>query len=315
MTPVPRPPAGCEPSFGANAEVAVVVASIDARATVAASLARFVEETGARGEVILVDASRDGTADEAERAAPSVRVLRRPAGALAPELWAEGLRASSAPLVALSTAQMVPTAGWLAALRDRLEAAGAAVAGGPIAPDCGLSAADRALYLQRYVNYLPPLPPAVASRVEPPGDNALYRRDALAGLETLWERGFWEVEIHRRLRERDARLVMADAAVVTFQGGARLGLTLRQRQAHARHFAASRAQRMRSGERLARSAAAPMVPAVLLRRIAATLAARGQSLGPWMPALPWLSLLLAAWSVGEAAGTWFGPPADGRLAA
>ena len=35
------------------------------------------------------------------------------------------------------------------------------------------------------------------SRTEPPGDNAIYRRDRLAGLEDLLDRGFWEAEIHR----------------------------------------------------------------------------------------------------------------------
>ena len=60
---------------------------------------------------------------------------------------------------------------------------------------------------------------------------------------------------------------------------------------------------MGRAERWVRTAAAPAVPAVLLRRIAATLAARGQGIGPWVPALPWLSLLLAAWTLGEAEGT------------
>jgi hypothetical protein len=64
---------------------------------------------------------------------------------------------------------------------------------------------------------------------------------------------------------------------------------------------------MGRGERLARAAAAPLVPAVLIRRIFATLAARGRPIGPWLPALPSLSLLLAAWSAGEAGGTWLGP--------
>jgi hypothetical protein len=286
--------------------VSVVLASIDARSTIAASLSRFLDEAGSQGELILVDASRDGTAEEAERSFPRVQVLRRPAGWLAPELWRDGLAAAKAPLVAFSTAQMVPSAGWLAALRGRLETAHAAVVGGPIEPSPRLSANDRALYLLRYVNYLRPLPER--GPIEPPGDNALYRRSALAGLEAAWDDGFWEVEIHRRLRARGERLVMASEAAVEFRGGGRLAAAIRQRRSHARHYGATRAGQMGNLQRLARSAAAPAVPAVLLHRIAATLAARGRRLGPWLPALPSLSLLLAAWSVGEATGTWFGPP-------
>jgi hypothetical protein len=297
-----------QPSQGPGPQVSVVVASIEARATCVASLGRFVEEAGPRGEVILADGSRDDTAGVIERTFPTVRVVRLGPGPLAPELWSEGLRAARAPLVAFSTAQMVASAGWLSALRRALETTGAAVAGGPIEPAPALAAADRALYLQRYVNYLPPLP-AEADAIEPPGDNALYRRASLDRLEPLWRAGFWEVEVHRRLRERGERLTMAADAVLEFRGGARLGPALRQRRDHARHYGAARAQRMSSGERIARSAAAPVVPAVLIRRIAAVLAARGKPLGPWVPAFAPLSLLLAAWSVGEAEGTWRGRPA------
>ncbi|SIO15282.1 Glycosyl transferase family 2 [Singulisphaera sp. GP187] len=293
--------------------VSVVVASIEASVTIAASLARFVEEAGMQGEVILVDASRDGTADRARDRFPGLRILRKPPGRLAPELWRDGLNASDAPLVAFSTAQMIPARGWLESLRGCLESTGAAAVGGPIDPAPRLSAVDRAVYLLRYVNYLKPLPSV--AQTEPPGDNALYRRDALVGLETVWEAGFWEVEIHRRLRDRGATLGMANEAVVEFQGGGGLGLALRQRRDHARHYGAARGGRMTRAERLMRSAAAPLVPALLIRRITAALAQRGRGIGPWLSALPSLSLLLAAWSAGETTGTWLGPPARGRTVA
>lgn len=293
---------------GGQPGVSVVLASVDALATIIPSLTRFLEEAGAEGEVILVDASSDGSADRAEALFPGLRILRRPPGTLAPELWRDGLDASQAPLVAFSTAQMVPACGWLAALRDRLESTGASAVGGPIDPGPRLSPSDRAVYLLRYVNYLGPLPGG--GPVEPPGDNALYRRASLEGLESLWAAGFWEVEIHRRLRERAATLVMATASEATleFRGGGGLALALRQRRDHARHYGAARGRRMSPGERLVRSAAAPVIPALLIRRIAATLSRRGRRIGPWLPALAPLSLLLAAWSAGETAGTWLGPP-------
>lgn len=298
---------------GGPHQVSVVIASIEANATIAASLARFVEEVGVQGEVILVDASSDGTADLAQTLFPGLRILRNPPGTLAPELWRDGLNASRSPWVAFSTAQMIPARGWLESLGECLESTGAAAVGGPIDPAPRLSAADRAVYLLRYVNYLRPLPKV--SQVEPPGDNALYRRESLEGLEALWEAGFWEAEIHRRLRERGARLAMAGEAAVEFQGGGGLGLALRQRRDHARHYGAARGGRMSRSERLLRSAATPLVPAFLIRRIAAALAKRGRGIGPWLTAVPSLSLLLAAWSAGETTGTWLGPPARARTVA
>ncbi|WP_406693480.1 glycosyltransferase [Singulisphaera sp. Ch08] len=307
-------PALTHPTWQAGSPtVTVVVASIDASDTITASLTRFLEEVGMQGELILVDASGDGTADQAKALFPGLRILRRPPGTLAPELWRDGLNASETPLVAFSTAQMIPARGWLESLRGRLESTGAAAVGGPIDPASRLSPADRAVYLLRYVNYLRPLPKV--EQVEPPGDNALYRRASLEGLEALWEAGFWEVEIHRRLRERGASLAMASDASVEFQGGGGLGLALRQRRDHARHYGAARGGRMTRAERLMRSVVAPLVPAILIRRITAALAKRGRGIGPWLTALPSLSLLLAAWSAGETTGTWLGPPARGRTVA
>jgi hypothetical protein len=278
--------------------VSVVVAATDARATVGACLGRFAEEVAGRGEVLLVDASHDGTARLA--LATGVRVLRRAPGALAPELWRDGLEATDSPLVAFTTAAMVPAPGWLDALLARLEATGAAAVGGPIEPAAGLRAVDRAVYLLRYVNYLRPLPGAPG--VEPPGDNALYRRDRLRWLEASWAGGFWEAEVHRALRRRGEGFAMADDAVVTFHGGARLGRVTRQRFRHALRYGRDRAARMGLAERVARTAATPAVPLVLLRRAVAALRTRGVAVGSWTPALPALAVLLTAWTAGEAAG-------------
>jgi len=298
------------PGTDRHRPVAVIVASIDARSTALASLGRFAEEVGGRGEVVLVDASRDGTADLVGWAVPGVRVLRRPVGRLAPELWRVGLDETEAPLVAFSTAAMVPAVGWLDALLVRLGQTGASAVGGPIEPADGLGATDRAVYLHRYAGYLRPLP----EHAEPAGDNAIYRRDRLTALGPLPGCGFWEAEIHRALKERGDRLATSDRALVTFAGGSRLRSALDQRHRHARHYGASRAGRMRRAERLARSAAAPLVPVVMTGRIAGALRSRGRTVGPWLSALPRLSLLLAAWASGEARGVWEGPASDAQEA-
>jgi hypothetical protein len=291
----------------------VVLAAIDARRTVAESVARFSEELAGRGEVILVDASRDGTADEAASSKPSLRILRRPVGALAPELWRDGLEASSTPFVAFSTAQMVPRPGWCRRMLDALQTTHAAGVGGSIAPSADLTSVDRALYLLRYASYLPPLP--ASGPFEPPGDNAVYRRERLDRVAETWRSGFWEGEVHRRLRALGDTLGTAQEAVVEFRGGVQLGSALWHRHAHARHFGATRARTHSLSHRVARTMATPAVPAVLLSRIVRTLRRRKEPLATWSPALPQLALLLSVWSLGETAGAWLGPrPAADRAA-
>jgi hypothetical protein len=290
----------------AERRMAVVLASIDAAGTFRGSLERWLLEMDGPGEVIVVDASRDGTGDAIARWFPQVRLLRRVPGSLAPELWRDGLEATEAEVVAFSTTQMFPAEGWRRAMLERLDATGAAAVGGPILPSTALAeVAQRAVYLHRYVQYQRPL--IDPERVDPPGDNAVYRRDRLAGLEPLWKDGFWEVEIHRALRGRGELLTLSDAAVRHYGIGP-WGRLLRQRYVHARHFGASRARHLGRVARLVRIVAAPVVPAVLLSRIVAALRSRGHSLLPWLPTLPYLLLLLAAWSLGEALGLCFKRP-------
>ena len=292
------------PSLG---PLTVVLAAIDARSTVVESVAGFRSAIGDRGNVVLADASRDGTAELARERFPDLEILHFPSGRLAPQLWRDGMEATDTPLVAFSTAQMVPRADWLDRMLDALESTGAAGVGGPIAASPGLSATDRALYLLRYAGYAPPLPES--GRFEPPGDNAIYRRDRLVGLERAWKRGFWEVEVHRALRDRGETLASAAGAAVTFRGGSKLGPAIRQRLAHARHFGAGRARGRGISHRLIRSAATPAVPPLLLARIVGQLRRRGEPIGAWAGALPKLAVLLGAWSIGESAGAWLGPSA------
>jgi hypothetical protein len=284
----------------AELPMAVVLASIDAPRSWRGSIEGWLRELDGHGEVVVVDASGDATAHEIAARYPQVRVLRGAPCRLAPELWRDGLAATDQPLVALSTTQMVPEAGWRPAMLRRLEATSAAVAGGPIKPSERNNVIHRAIYLLRYVNYLPPLPAAGA--IEPPGENAVYLRERLTGLESLWAKGFWEVEVHGALRARGERTVMTGEPAVTYHGERRLFRVVQERYRHACCYGASRSRRFGPAHRLMRVATAPLVPAVLLVRIAHTLRARSAPLVPWLPELPFLLLLLAAWSLGEARG-------------
>jgi hypothetical protein len=283
--------------------VAVVVALNDpATPALRARLARFAEEVGALGEVLLVDASGTPAGQEAARDLARVRVMERPVGRLAPMLWRDGLIATDSALVAFTTAQMNPRSGWLVALKVQLLQMNGAGVGGPIMPGPGLSTTDKAVALLRYSSYFP----AVGSdrlRVDPPGDNALYRRDGLMEVESAWADGFWEVVVHKALRDRGKTLTMAESAVVTFEGGVGLGSMIRQRMRHACLYGAGRSAGLGPMARLARALAGPLIPPLLCLRIVKSLRTREIGLRPWISAAPRLILLATAWALGEAMGT------------
>ncbi|MGE3818694.1 MAG: glycosyltransferase [Isosphaeraceae bacterium] len=292
--------------------VAIVLASIGGARSLGPCLSAFARELAGRGEIVVVDASPDGPPDLGSRTARTPwRLLHRDPDWLAPELWADGIDATDAPLVVLSTTQTSPQSGWLDTLLDRLARTDAAAVGGPIDAAEGLSPFDRALYLQRYANYRSPLP--VDRPIDPPGDNVIYRRDRLTGLEPLWAAGFWEIEIHRRLRERGESLVMAPEAILRFQGGSPRIRTLIQRFSHARKYGSDRTRDLNRAGRLVSAARAPLVPPLLASRCLRALRAREESIVPWSTSFPALALILGAWASGEAWGTLLGDRGRSRI--
>ncbi len=291
--------------------VAVVLASIPGPAF-EASVAGFLREVEGLGSVVLVEgASRrpfpqttshpnppqqGGRGPERRSDDPGLRILPSSSSRLVPELWRDGLRSVDAEMVAFSTTQMVPRAGWLRALMGRLGRSDAWGVGGSIAAGDRLGPVDRAVYLQRFLAY----GPGTSLPLRPSGENALYRRDRLAEVEGAWAHGFWEAEVHRRLEDRGARWAPEPSAVVDYAGATSLGEIVRQRVAHARRFGASRP----SGR--VRGLAAPLVPAVLLGRAGRGLIRRRMAVGPWLAAVPSFLVIASAWAAGEALGAWSG---------
>jgi len=227
----------------------------------------------------------------------AVRRIEVP-GALVPSLWREGIRAASAPSVALTISPMVPDADWV----ERLRAArvkGEAV-GGAIEPAEGLRLVDRAEHLCRYSRDM--LPFEEHACLDLPGDNAVYDRASLDAVSETWADGFWEPDVHRALAERGARLVHDPSVVVRMGRSAGFSAFVRQRWQHGRAHGRQRGAHLGRAANLARIAAAPIVPIVLLLRVSRELGRRRRSRLGLLPLLPVLASFDVAWALGEARG-------------
>jgi hypothetical protein len=286
---------------GSPGPLAIIVAVTDPAAPLFAErLARFAEEAGPQGEVFIIDSSGVLNAYWLASRFPNIRVLYRPIGQLAPQLWRDGLVRTEAPLIAFTTAQMRFGPGWRVALIDRLNETNASGVGGPIAPGASLSLIDRAVALIRYSRYFPPISPKITD--EPPGENALYRRDRLRDVEPSWADGFWEIEVHQALRQRGEVLAMASSAVVTFEGGSLWRSILQQRFRHAKRYGAYRSKDANLLVRLAKFVMTPLVPPLLCLRIIRNLLSKRIRLWRWVAAGPGVMLFATVWAIGEAVG-------------
>jgi glycosyltransferase involved in cell wall biosynthesis len=289
----------------AGPRLSVVIGSQNARRTLAECLAvlgRAGREPSV--EIVVADASADGTADLVRERFPGVRLVTRSPGALVPELWAAGIAASRGPIVALTSAHCVPEPDWLHRVLQALSDGTAAV-GGAIEPDADAGAVQWAVYFCRYSRYMLPFPAEAVDDLA--ADNAAYRRDALDVCRAAWADGFWEPTVHAALRRSGGVLRLDPALVVRHRGAFPLGRFLGQRFRHGRAF--GRARALPGPWRRLLALAGPAIPLVLLGRIVRRVAARRRHRAALVRALPALGLFLAAWAAGEVVGYLEGPTA------
>lgn len=230
-----------------------------------------------------------------------------------PELRREGIHAAKGDVVALTESWMEPCGGWIEALREaHREHAGVPVVGGPVAFPCSgvsVSRLEWADYFSEYGEHVPGREGgaelSTAERIS--GANCSYKRWALEECRDLIEQGAWEPRIHERLQQRGHELKRAAGARVCYHRPAALGPLLGERFQHGRGHAVEQRPERSAIERIARGAAAPLVPWVLLTRVWRGLPTSDGLRGRFLSAAGWILALNAAWALGEAAGNWFGP--------
>lgn len=278
--------------------ISVVVATRHGGPPVDECLRRLATQVDAvQGEIVLVDGTGGMLAPITNG---GVRHLTAERDALVPELWSVGVRAASAPIVALTIGQCVPAEGWLASiLRAAVEHPTIAGFGGSIdAPHTGRGR-DWAMYFSRYSAYMPPLGDGPVAEVA--ADNAAYRVEALRVAPSAWS-AFWENLVHAELRAHGWTLRLAGDMPVQLGPCPSARAFCRERYHHGRHFAATRPALTATGRAL-RAVTAPALAPFLLARIAMRVA---RSRRDWIPqlvrALPWLAAFMVSWSAGEAAG-------------
>jgi hypothetical protein len=282
----------------ASCELSVIVGSLDAAGTLRECLSALsVACAGIATEILVVDASADDSARIAREAGSGVRVISLPVGSLVPALWGMGVREARGRVVAFTIGQCIVEPGWARALLEGL-GAGAVGVGGRLDVRRGTSATGRATFFLRYSAWLS-VPDGPAQEIA--GDNAAYDLAALRRVRDSESAPFWEVEAHARFRQLGQGLVIHPGATAWFTDDTSLGTMAARRFAHGHH---SGSFRVRSGIRTRWQMVfgAPLVPVVLLVRVARRVVrAPGHLLG-FVSSLGAFMVLAAAWAAGEALG-------------
>ncbi|MBA2271796.1 MAG: hypothetical protein H0W20_14555 [Chthoniobacterales bacterium] len=237
---------------------------------------------------------------ELVRQFPWVEWLPPAPDALIPNLWSQGLAAARGEVVAITIAQFTPAADWVAQIRaahGRLDSAGI---GGAIDPPARGSAVAWATYFLRYSSLFKLDREQKVNDLA--GDNASYKREAIAAHAKSIREGFWEQEFHRLVLAEGESLSFVPEIRVTQTASFGLRRFCAQRFSHGRHFGDDRVRGRSFLFRLAGIVAAPLIPVLLLAKILQRLRAKPSYLGSFLHSLPVLLLFIAAWATGEVWG-------------
>jgi len=292
-------------------DVSVIIASIESARTMAECIRSIRDAVGARQhELIVIDASRDGSADIAEEMVGAQNVIRCGPGVLTPRLWAVGIARSRGRFVALTTGHFVVEPSWVSSLTRPLGARVAGTAGAMALAD-GTAITDWAVFYLRYSEFLTP-PERLKDGVPGiPADNAAYHGEDVRRFVSGTRDGFWEVEFHQQLHAAGRSLALVAGALARYGRSFRFGTIARHRFSHGMHSGAWRAA---SGLRSAPAIifGAPLVPPLLAVRVWRRVRRLPEHRRRFLECLPAFLALASMWALGEAVGAARGGAATPR---
>ncbi len=284
-------------------ELSVIILIGERRARAGRALESVLHQDGAGSiEVLLMDAAAESHPALDASEDPRVRVVRVEPGSAFGRVRADGVRASSAPLVAFLEDHCWAHPGWLRALmaahQGPWDAVGFEIH--PANPGVGISDAVALM------NYGPWLPPALAGEnTLLPGHNCSYRREALLGqgqrLDSLLGA---EAALQWSLALKGGRLYMEPACKVSHLNETRLSNILAGYFLWNRCFAPIRAGIYNWSllRRLAWTLATPLVPLVRMLKLGRLAIARPEF---WRPLIRWAPVIFLAQlsaALGQAVG-------------
>jgi glycosyl transferase family 2 len=230
---------------------------------------------------------------------PGVRLAASEDAQTPPELAARAIPAATGDEILLTEDHCEPGPDWVRYLVEN-HAPDRGAVGGTVDVRPGTPAMDWAFFFADFFRFAPPATPGPSRALTV--CNVAYRRADLMAIRPIWQRRFLETEVNAELARRVGPLQLVPAARVrTWRHVSLLG-GVRERYDLGRLFAAARIADATTARRLFWSAGAPLLPLLLLGRMAGKALGTPALLAPFVRALPALTLFTLTWSWGEWVG-------------
>jgi hypothetical protein len=264
-----------------------------------------LEAKAVGAEVIVVVAGAREYAHTLTADYPWARVIHSTGVTQVPALRRLGVQEARSAFVAIIEEHCSAAPDWLANAIRALESGRYGAVGGPVGDDGYRRLRDWVVY---FLEYHGALPPAVSGETDNLNDaNIAYQRSLLLDHIDLLDDGYWPMTLHPTLIAKGVKMLSAPGMIVHHRGPFDFGYYLRQRFLFSRAYAGVRAQKQPVWRRLAYVVLAPLVPFMMLARIARIVLRKGRRIPQFVATLPLLSVALVVMVAGEWLGCVAGP--------
>lgn len=265
------------------------------------SLERQAKDVGA--EVIVVAC---GTAEYAARIAGKfswVRVIPRSQRETVPDLRRHGVEEAGGDIVAIIEEHCSAAPDWLRQAVEAHAGGDFGVVGGPVVDFAYPRLRDWVVYFCEYNNYLPPW--QEGDEHDLGSANIAYSQAVLLKYKDLLGAGYWEAVLHPRLKADGVKFRAVPAMVVHHRGPFNYGYYLQQRYWFSRAFAGAR--KLPASRKAVYVLTSPLVPFLLLVRMALRVSKKHCHVDKFAQSLPLLIPALIVYVAGEFIGYVAGP--------
>jgi len=254
-------------------------------------------------EVIVVACGDAAYADRLRRKFPWIRVIHRAERETIPDLRRHGVKEARGGIVAIIEEHCLAAPDWLQAAGNAHQGGQYGVVGGPVVDHAYKRVRDWVVYFCEYNGYLPPWQDGETYNLG--SANIAYSRDVLLKYEEFLSGGYWEAGLHPRLIAAGVKFRSVPGMVVHHRGPFNYGYYLQQRYWFSRAFAGAR--RLPASRKMAYFLASPLVPFLLLARMAQRVVRQRCRLEKFAQAVPLLLPVLMVYVAGEFVGYAAGP--------
>jgi glycosyltransferase involved in cell wall biosynthesis len=276
--------------------LSVVVASWNGTASLRQCLESLETQTDRTSDEIIVVSN---FAPDIPKNGSGVSFHVRPSSFTVPELRRDGIAAARGSVVALIEDHCTVDAKWITEIK-RAHISDAAAIGGAVENKGEGNALDWAVYFYDYGKFMPPNSAGVTETLS--GLNTSYKREALDEIHDDYQNGFFETFANEALKRRGHQLSMRPSAVVFHNKRYELRSALSHCYHLARSYAAQRVADASFGKRSIFILGSLFLPILLPARVVLSVIRKGRNRGHLLRALPFLILLMSAWSYGELCG-------------